>query len=203
MAARNDAWTTLPSVRQFLGLSQGHDDEALLVHMIESASAAGRAFLGYDPAPADYAEYYDGDGSDCIICRHWPIIGVNALSDLDTSVGTQDTDYMVYPEEGVVRLYSGRFSATPRGVYCHYSAGLSPWPPDDLQQAANEMVQAKYAGRGTGTDNDRQVKSERVGDYQVTYEDGTTQATRTAADIPAKARAVLDRYRNILPGGTR
>jgi len=203
MSLTDNAFTTLSSAQVFLGLSTASGYDSLLESMIEAVSTAGRAYLGYDPAPSDYVEWHDGDSQDTIILKHWPILQVNALSDDGDSVGAQGTDYHVYPEEGIVALDSGVFSQQRRGVYCYLYAGLSPWPPADLQQAANEWVKAKFNNRGTGTGADREIQSESVGDYSITYASEAQATASRQDDMPKTVQPVLDRYRNLKPGAVK
>jgi len=202
MSVTANAWTTLADVQEYLALStaDGYDDQ--LEKHIEAVSDAGRAYLGYDPYPQDYVEWHDGESQDTVILTHWPVIQVNALSDDGDTVGELGEDYHVYPEEGLIRLDSGRFCNQRRGVYVHLYAGLSPWIPEDLRQAANEWVQAKFAARGTGSETDREVQTEKVGDYQVTYGAAST-ATGRVDDMPKSTQATLERYRAFLPGAVK
>jgi hypothetical protein len=195
MSISANAFTDLTAAKAFLGLSAGDGQDSLLESLIEGVSAAGRAYLGRDPYPTDYAEWHDGDSQDTIVLRRWPVIQVQALSDDGDDVGEGGDDYHVYPEEGVIFLDSGTFTDQPRGAYVYYSAGLSPWPPADLRQAANEWVQAKYAARGESG----RVTSESAGDWSASYEAGNT----AAEDMPAGVKAALDRYKNWQPGGVK
>jgi len=165
---------------------------------------AGRAYLGYDPYPTDYVEWHDGEGQDSIILRHWPVLRVNALSIDGDSVGAENAEYFVYEDEGIIRLDAGTFGRKRKSVYVYLYAGLSPWPFADLRQAANEWVQQKYSSRGTASDTNRDIKTERVGDYAVTYEDSSTQDSLLREnDMPKSVQSALERYRTILPQAAR
>jgi len=206
MTLAADAWTTLASAQQLMGLSAADGYDSLLESLIEGVSDAGRKYVGYNPYPTDYTEVFDGEGQDTVVLAHRPIIKVNAFTDDGSAVGTEGTDYHVYPEEGIVRLDCGVFTRQRRGVSVAFEAGLSPWPPEDLQQAANRWVQHEFAGRGTGTaaSGNREISKEKVGDYEVTYDDSSGEATEVSADdMPKSVRAALDRYRNRYVGGVR
>ena len=61
--------------------------------------------------------------------------------------------------------------------------------PADLQNATIELVNSMFQGRR----RDRNVKSERLGDYSVTYDDGAM-----SGGIPASIMQALERYREVV-----
>ena len=178
--------TTLTAVKAYLEVT-GTDDDALLTDLVARASDAIVAYCGRAFAAADYDECHDGDGSDIVLLDQRPVISVSALSEDDDAV--EADDFVVYPELGIVRLKSGVFGRGVRNVRVSYRAGHETIPAD-VEQAAIEWVAAMYRARGEVAGRD--VSSERVGDYAVTYE-------RDARDgMPAAARAVLEPYRVVL-----
>jgi hypothetical protein len=206
MALTATALTDLAHVYNLLQLSAGDGVDGLLEQLVEAASDAAIKFIGYDPHLANYVEWFDSEGDDTILLRYRPITAIHALSDAGASVGTGSSeygsanDYVWYPEAGIVRLASGAFGSDRRGIYCYYEAGYSPIP-DDIQDAICEVVQDKYADRGTAVATD-DVKSEKVGDYAVEYvtEGSTATLDVSEKDFTDKALATLRRYRATLHG---
>jgi hypothetical protein len=178
--------TSVTAVKAYLGVA-GIDDDALLTDLIARASDAIVAHCGRAFAAADYDEYHDGDGSDIVLLDQRPVISVSALSEDDDPVDADD--FVVYPELGIVRLKSGVFGRGARNVRVAYRAGYETIPAD-VEQGAIEWVAAMH--RGCGESAGREVSSERVGDYAVTYE-------RDARDgMPAAVRVMLEPYRVVL-----
>jgi hypothetical protein len=206
MALADNAWTTLSATQEYLGLSTADGKDDLLENLIERYSDSGRTYIGRDPFPSDYIEYHDGFGQDTVVCDHWPILQVNALSDDGSAVGVQGVDWHVYPNAGLIALDAGKFSRKRRGIYASLYAGLSPWPHPDLEQACIWGVQDGYAARGTGSSDTagRVKKSEAVGRYAVTWENAVTGSTdNSALDLPRRSKAILDRWRSKFLGGVR
>jgi hypothetical protein len=177
--------TSLSTVQQYLGLSSTTDDE-LLTELVARASDGVRSYCGRDFALADCHEYHDGDGGDTVLLEQRPVAEVFALS--QDGAGIAAEEFAVYPEAGIVRLKWGVFGRGARNVYVGYRAGYESIP-GDVEQAAIEWTAGLYRARGAGG---RQVTSERVGDYAVTYDGGEGEGA------PANVRAALDPYRVIL-----
>lgn len=176
--------TSLSAVQRYLGLSSGAEDE-LLSDLIARVSERVVAYCGREFAAGDYYEYHDGEGSDVVLLRQRPVSEVYALSQDGGAVAADD--FAVYPEAGMVRLKSGVFGRGARNVYVAYRAGYETIP-GDVEQAAIEWTAALYQARSAGA---RQVTSERVGDYAVTYDEDESGA-------PEGVRAALEPYRAAL-----
>lgn len=178
--------TSLSAVQRYLGLSRGSDDE-LLTDLIARVSDGVVAYCGREFTIGDYYEFHDGDGGDALLLNQRPVAQVFALSQDDA--GIEADDFVVYPELGMVRLKSGVFGRGARNIYAGYRAGYEAIP-GDVEQAAIEWTAALYHGRGAG--GGRAIATERVGDYQVTYDGGEVEG------MPTAARAALEPYRVIL-----
>lgn len=177
--------TSLSAVQRFLGLSGGTDEE-LLTELIARTSDGIRSYCGRDFAAADHHEYHDGDASDTVLLDQRPALEVFALSEDGAAVAADD--FVVYPELGMVRLKSGVFRRGERNVYAEYRAGYEEIP-GDVEQAAIQWTAAIYQARGAA--GGREIKSERVGDYAVTY-DGAEDASE---GLRAGVRSLLEPYR--------
>jgi hypothetical protein len=175
--------TSLSAVQQYLGLSAGEDDE-LLTDLVARVSDGIVTYCGREFAAADFYECHDGDGGDSVLLDQRPVTEVFALSDDGVEVGADD--FVVYPELGVVRLRSGVFGRGARSISVNYRAGYEAIP-GDVEQAAVQWAAELYQGRGAAAG--REIKSERVGDYAVTY-DGADDP-----GMPGQVRAALEPYR--------
>jgi len=178
--------TSLSAVQRYLGLSSGSDDE-LLTDLVARVSDRITAYCGRAFPLGDYYEFHDGDGGDVLLLNQRPVTELSTLSQDGDEIAAED--YVVYPELGMLRLQSGVFGRGARNVYAGYRAGYETIP-GDVEQAAIAWIAALYQARGAA--GGRAIASERVGDYQVTY-DGAT-----AAGVPGDVRAMLDPYRVIL-----
>jgi len=121
-----------------------------------------------------------------VLLEQRPALEVFALSEDGAAVA--DDDFVVYPELGMVRLKSGVFRRGERNVYAGYRAGYEVIP-GDVEQAAIQWTAALYQARGAA--GGRDIKSERVGDYAVTYDGGEDEGE----PAPAGARSLLEPYR--------
>jgi uncharacterized phiE125 gp8 family phage protein len=199
MAVDADALTTLASVQAHLGLSAGVD-ESLLETLINQASDIVEKHIGRAIKSATYTQYYDGDGSEDLILRNWPLISVTTLhvdtarSFPDGSLLTADTDYVVYKEDGRISLLTeplrnqygaNVFPSSRKCIKVVYVAGYAT-VPNDLIWAANEMVAYLYDNRSAAS----AVASQSIGGFSESYNDAA------GTDIPAHVRKVVDRYRD-------
>jgi len=175
--------TSLSAVQEYLGLSAGADDD-LLSDLVARVSDGIVTYCGREFAAADFHEYHDGDGTDSVLLNQRPVTEVFALSDDGVEVAAED--FVVYPELGVVRLRSGVFGRGARSVYVGYHAGYDAIP-GDVEQAAVQWAAELYQGRGAAAG--REIRSERVGDYAVTYDDAEDPG------LPGDVRAALEPYR--------
>jgi len=84
-----------------------------------------------------------------------------------------ETDYFVDYDCGTISLKCGTFPRGKRNIYVEYEAGYETIPAA-LQQIAAEIVRAAYyATSSLGvTSSGGAVKSETLGDYSYTLEDG-------------------------------
>jgi hypothetical protein len=179
----SQALTSLSAVKEYLGVA-GTDDDALLTDLVARVSDGIVTYCGREFAAADYEEYHDGEGTDSVLLNQRPVTDVLALSDDGVEVAADD--FVVYPELGIVRLKSGVFGRGARSVYVGYHAGYDAIP-GDVEQAAVQWTAELY--QSCGAAGEREIKSERVGDYAVTYDRAEDSS------VPAEVRAALEPYR--------
>jgi uncharacterized phiE125 gp8 family phage protein len=200
MSVDADALTSLANVQSHLGLAAG-TDESLLETLINQASDLIEKHLGYAVKSATHTEYYDGDGCQDLMLKHWPIISVTSLH-VDTgrvygtdALLTQDTDYVIYKEEGRISLLTeplknnygaNTFPSARKCVKVVYTAGYAT-VPNDLIWACNELVGYLYDNRGAVS----VAQSQSIGGFSE------TASAADAVDIPAHVLAVLRRHRDV------
>lgn len=140
MSVDSNAWTSLAAVKQHLKidtLDTEEDDELELL-----INACYRLLEGYIHHPlkaADYTQYYDGDGSNTLVLRVYPINSVASIHDdaerdfgADTLIPS--TDYVIDNDEevGTVRLFRNTtaFATGIKNVKVVFNAGYSTIPAD-------------------------------------------------------------------------
>ena len=134
----------------------GADD--YLDALIARTGAAIAHYLGYAPATpgaeptveaADYTDYYDGDGSGELWLRRVPVNSITTLAHRPSTTDSYDTidsaDYILYGEEGIVRLHNAESAFWPgwKSIKVVYNAGFSTVPAD-LEEVAIRMVVRAY-----------------------------------------------------------
>lgn len=96
-------------------------------------------------------EKYDGDGSAVLVVRQWPIISVDSLvTEEDGTALTENTDFFVYGDEGVIRLRNYRMPISLQQVVITYDAGYDGIDnlPAELKMAVMKGVSWKYKIQG-------------------------------------------------------
>ncbi len=125
---------TLADVKAYLG-----EDTTLLDQQLQELIAGASVALGREIGePLEKTTYtdeaYDGDGSDTIMLRHWPVVALAAVS-VDGETVTAECDV-----DTVGELYrADGFTPGHRNVLVTYDAGYDP-VPDDLKMACLMLV---------------------------------------------------------------
>lgn len=185
------ALVTLVQAKAYLTITASSEDE-ILSTLVNAMSQLAKDYCGRDFVSTDFVEQYDGDGSDSLMLRNYPLISVDELYNADAihtfDASTEidiDADVMVEPDSGILRLWNdeSRFLRGRGNVKVVYTAGYEtiPW---DVQQAVLVMI---------GTAYKRQYQDQRFGIQSETI--GQRTMTYTNDDIPKTAKAVLDHYR--------
>lgn len=168
------ALTTVANVKQYLGIS-GSSEDALLSRLVDWATDLIHSYCGRIFPEAGYDEYYDGDGTDGLLANQYPISTVTTLE--VNGLQKDASAYTLYEQLGLLRLKSGVFPRGKKNIRLQYTAGYATIP-NDLEQAAIELVAMKYYDRGR----------DRLG---IEKRDDTTYA----AHLPGEIREILDLYR--------
>jgi hypothetical protein len=160
-----------------------------LVNVVASRmnSEAGRALKA-----STYTEYYDGDGGDELILKHYPLTSTDVVIYVDETRAFTDTDYQVSgtdvlldTEAGIVRLDGDSLSVGERNVRVQYSAGYSSSGSDyALFGAAKEYLQLLWQ---------RASKRDTIGLRTESFEGGSRTYEN---DLPWSVKQVLQMYKD-------
>ena len=159
--------------------------DVLLQDLIARISAWVERYCDRTFAKATHTEQYDGDGTDTLVVRQWPIISVASLYDdpdrvFGASTQIAAADFVLYKNTGIIRLDGLVFSAGIQNVNVTYDAGYTDIP-DDVQQAVVELVADRFRNK-----ENQGVRSLAIGSYRVDYGD---------EELPSEIKGVLDGYR--------
>ena len=114
---------TLAEMRAFLNIptsQTGKDD--LLIDLLDSYNTEMEEYLGVTLIDTTYTESYDGNGTSSMFLKHYPITSVTSLT-LDDTALTEDTDFYVYGDVGLIKLDSDVFTVDFKNVDIVYVAG--------------------------------------------------------------------------------
>lgn len=193
------ALVSLADAKAFLKITTSAED-TIVGDLVNSLSKLVSNFVGHDLLSASYTEYYDGDGTDELILKNFPVTALSVLNDDPTRAFAAPTakdiaaDVMLDGAAGIVRLWNngGIFQRAHGNIKVTYTAGYSlATMPYDIQLAVKKMVAFIY--RSSYSMPKIGVQTETVGDRTTTYFND---------ELPKDIAAMLKPYRAI-GGGTR
>jgi hypothetical protein len=188
MAASVDL-TTLAKVKTALDLS-GTDDDTYLEQLIDRVSEIIESYCDREFNSESREEIFDGTGENDYQVDEYPISSITKLERRTSTLNEDDWDtidseyYHFYPNQGSVHYVQG-FVKGIRNYQITYVAGYADIP-DDLEQAAIDLVAYYFNKRKS-----KNVKSESIGDYSITYEKTENVIDDLSLDI------ILDKYKKI------
>ena len=171
----------------------GTDDDARITALITAVTAYIDGEIGgnhHAAAITDDVRYYDGRGRLHLVLRGGPwdadpssvhvSTDIPRVYDAGTLLDTS-TAYILDAELGSLHRVDGqRWASGPKTIKIVITHGESA--PADLKQAAIEIIQVKLV---KGKEKQYHVTGERQGEGQINIR---------AADVPAHAQRVIDRY---------
>lgn len=147
MAVDAGAWCTLNEIKYHLhiGISDTTYD-TLLEQLINSSYKILEQYIGHPIKSATYTEYYDGDNTNKLLLRKWPIVSVTSIHvDPDREFNSDDlinaSNYYVDTEHGEIEIFQGLaagpawFDKGIKNVKVIYVAGYATIP-NDIRQAS-------------------------------------------------------------------
>lgn len=210
------ALTTIAEYKVHAGIT-GTGEDALLTVLLGVVSAQIRRACGRNLTngfeSTSRTETYDGNDTDRLQLKEWPITSITSVSQIDdagTSTALAATEYRIDADPGHlfrIGAVSGRF---PRdsfgepvgpefGTYPCWTAGCQNWSivytggystiPDDLKNAVWRLMDIAYAKRRT----DPGKQSESLGAYSYTM--------KTALESDEEVRYLLRDF--MTAGGVR
>ncbi len=193
------ALISLADAKAFLKITTVNED-AIVGDLVNGVSNLVSSFVGHKLLEATYTEYYDGDGTEELILKNFPVTTLSSLNDDPQRAFASPTakniaaDTMLDGAAGIVRLWNngGIFQRARGNVKAVYTAGYTLLTmPYDIQLAVRKMVaflyRSSYATPKIG------VQTETIGDRTTTYFND---------ELPKDIAAMLKPYRAI-GGGTR
>ncbi len=185
-----NAIVSLAEAKAFLKITAASED-SILETMINRASIWANDYTGRLLLSRTNTEYYDGDGTDILILRQYPVTSItNLYDDVDRAFGSNTiipaADIVLNTENGIIRLFNGTaaFNTGMMNVKAVYVAGYVT-PPESVKEAV--LVHVGHSYRRQYVDQKFGVSSETVGDRTTSYAND---------DIPLRAKALLDPYRS-------
>lgn len=194
------ALVSLAEAKAFLQITASTQD-TIVGDLVNSCSEWVNNFVGHDLLEADYEEYYDGDGTEELILKNFPVTELTLLNDDPQRAFAAPTaknisaDVMLDSGAGIVRLWNngGAFFRARGNVKVTYSAGYDiDAMPYDIRLAVKKLVaflyRASYAQPKMG------IQTETTGDRTTTYFN---------EEILKDVAGLLKPYRTLIGGGTR
>lgn len=209
MALKSYALTTVQRLKDFLGLSSTTStQDDVLERIVNSATEYIENYLRFRVKETTYTqEEYDTDPTDTLILKQRPINSSETftLQRRNSAVNEDEWEtvdsqyYHIDYNSGIIYGVSGfKFSRTRRGYRVTYTAGydfdnsstfLSDTEAGDLEWACWILCASAWNNRKGGGG----IRSERIGDYSVTYAKSLIEND--------EVKAILDKYADIDTGG--
>ena len=113
----------LADIRSFLGIPTAQTaKDPLLESALDAYNKMIEDYLCVPMINLTYtAEKYDGDGTDTLFLKHYPIVSVTTLTLDGTAIVA--ADYLIYSTEGFIRYDDGIFTKDYQNISITYSAG--------------------------------------------------------------------------------
>lgn len=187
------ALTTLANVKAWLGSSYNGSDDAVLGSLIDAVSVAINEYLNRTIESTVLNEYYNGSYQKGIRLRNWPVtamtsVFINGASIQILAPNDYSSNGVRWSPEHYLIANGVEFTKGWMNVIVNYTAGYAPDAiPDDIVQAANEMVALRYKNsRGDRLG----VSSKGLAGETITF---------SQKDMPDSTKSVLKQYMSVVP----
>lgn len=180
-----NALVSLAEAKTFLKISASSED-SVIEDFINRASIWANDYTGRRLKSRSNSDVYDGDGSDILLLRDYPVNAVTLFQIVDEPVPLIIyEDFSLNAENGIIKTKNGRMITKGfQNVDITYTAGYTT-APETVKEAVllyvGHLYRRQYADQKFG------VQSETVGDRTTTY---------GSDDIIPKAKALLNPYRS-------
>ncbi len=121
MAIKDITVVTLAEMRTFLNIPTAETgQDSLLESLLDGVNDAVEKYIGVALINKSYTEYHDGDGSNSLFLKHYPIVTMTSLVDGTTTISADD--YHLYSDEGYI-IIDDYFEIDNRNVVATFIAG--------------------------------------------------------------------------------
>ncbi len=178
--------TTIANVEQWLDLTAGCADEALLTRLITAASGFIRRWCDRDFVSQSYTDSLDGKGGGRMPLPQQPITAVSALviDGVTVPPGDPVSTPGYYFTPTMLCLNGYRFARGFGNVTVSYTAGYAVIPPE-VEQACIELVAFRY----------REIS--RIGMASKAMAGETT--SYVVRDMPPSVATLLAQLKKVVP----
>jgi len=176
---------TVEQIKGYLAIGSVADD-ALLARMLDAASGFIQTWINRSLELQSYSALLDGNGSDTLVLRNFPIVSVTELriNGAVFAAAASDSAIGYWHDDNRLVLRGLVFPRGRGNVRVSYQAGYEA-PPADLTQACIEMVSLRYR------------EKDRVGLVSKGLAGETT--AYSLKDMPESVRTLLSQYRRVVP----
>lgn len=195
-----NAWITLAEAKAHLHISISDSDcNEFISQLINYGYKFLEGYIGRQAKSKEYTESYDGDDSNVLVLKKWPVISVASVHIdqdgeriFDSEALVDSDDYYVDTDPdtsiGQIELFQATgtgptwFSKGIKNIQVVYTAGWAtvPYP---LKFALQQLVAWHF--RRSGTEATRQ---QSIGGFSKSYEDD---------NLPPHIKRFLDPYKNL------
>lgn len=185
-----NALVSLAEAKAFLKIGASSED-TVIESFINRASTWANDYTGRLLLTRSLTEYYDGDATGTLLLKNYPVttltsIHVDEAQQWAAWSAIELTDVILDSESGMIKLFNKEFAFNSglQNIRVIYTAGYGT-VPEPIKEAVlfyvAHLYRRQYSGQMFG------VQSESVGDRTTTY---------ATEDFPARAKALLNRYRS-------
>lgn len=184
------ALVTLDDLKLFMRINVNTSDERLKYLINQATDFIERYCQRRFTAETYTNETYDGDGTDELFLKNWPVISFTSLSyngahNNSGSFTVIDTeDYWVNTAGGYITK-SSIFNRGTQNYRATYQAGYTVIPYD-LQWVCCMLASEAYSQSGSAG-----IKSESLGDHSITFEAITQSNPRTLSILNSYRRFTM------------
>jgi len=138
MSLDSNCWVTLADLKEHLDIpSTDTSKDSFLTNILNAAFAMACNYIGRDLNALDYTEYYNGDGSQFLLLKKFPVNSIASIyDDIDRTFATESLidsqDYFLDANTGMVTLFqeAAAFSVGFGNIKITYNAGYTSIPYD-------------------------------------------------------------------------
>lgn len=199
--------TTVSATKDYLGITDSTSD-SVLSSLLDYADKIIKNYLNRSIEYSTQVVRLRPDGDECTFFLDYPMVTASGVTvtHSSTSLGSvttysEGTDYALDSDLGIIE-FNQELDASLYDYYnVSYTSGYGT-VPKDLEFACIRIVSGMFksggGGNSEGIGSGKEVTSERLGDYSVTYEDKFNMGTATNSinQFMENEKAILNMYKN-------